>query len=144
MASRVKHTHKRCGRILRRSLLRWASPGVRAASSRVSNVEPDCNRRFALPLPLRGRRSGEGGWLGDGSLLAAWGDGGGFGGTDREGRVSLGLARLEGTPPDVKGINVNGGKDALHVASFPDHGKVGGMLAVGERVYGWLNAQDGK
>lgn len=83
-------------------------------------------------------------WLADDSLLAGWGDGGGFGGTDREGRVAQGFARLDGTPLDVKGVNVNGGKDAQHPASFPEHGKVGGLVAVGDNVYGWLNAQNGK
>lgn len=82
-------------------------------------------------------------WLADDSLLCAWGDGGGFGGTDREGRVALGFARLDGTPPKVAGVNVNGGVKALHPASYPRHGKVGGLLAIDNRVYAWLNAQDG-
>src|SRR5262245_3667829 len=38
-------------------------------------------------------------WASDGNLYAAWGDGGGFGGTDSDGRVSMGFARLEGSPP---------------------------------------------
>src|SRR6516162_5671567 len=37
-------------------------------------------------------------WGPDGHLYAAWGDGGGFGGTDSDGRVSMGFARIEGGP----------------------------------------------
>src|SRR6266853_1666800 len=35
-------------------------------------------------------------WGPDNNLYAAWGDGGGFGGTDTDARVSLGFARIEG------------------------------------------------
>lgn len=83
-------------------------------------------------------------WGSDDQLYAAWGDGGGFGGTDRDGRVALGFARIEGPPERFVGVNVNGGKDPAHRASFPDRGKSGGVLAVGDRLYAWLNAQDGK
>ena len=82
-------------------------------------------------------------WLADDTLVSAWGDGGGFNGTDHDARVSLGFARLNGTPPAVKGVNLNGGKDPLHPASYPSKGKVGGLLAIDNRVYAWLNAQDG-
>lgn len=50
-------------------------------------------------------------WAADGNLYAAWGDGGGFGGTDQNGRVSLGVARITGTPPAWRGTNVWGGVD---------------------------------
>jgi hypothetical protein len=82
-------------------------------------------------------------WAADDHLYTAWGDGGGFGGTDQNGRVSLGFARIEGPPERFAGVNANGGKDPEHPASFPRHGKVGGMLAVGNRLYAWLNAQNG-
>lgn len=82
-------------------------------------------------------------WGADGDLYAAWGDGGGFGGSDRDGRVALGFARIEGPPERFAGVNVNGGKDPLHPASFAGRGKVGGLLAVGGRLYAWLNTQDG-
>jgi hypothetical protein len=36
---------------------------------------------------------------------AAWGDGGGFGGTNTEGRVKLGVARIEGDKNTYQGIN---------------------------------------
>src|SRR6516225_8388534 len=81
-------------------------------------------------------------WGADGHLYTAWGDGGGFGGTDQDGRVALGFARIEGSPERFVGINVNGGKDPRHRASFAKHGKSGGVLAVGDRLYAWLNTQN--
>jgi hypothetical protein len=83
-------------------------------------------------------------WGIDDHLYAAWGDGGGFGGTDQEGRVALGFARIEGSPERFAGINVNGGKGPEHRASFAKQGKTGGILAVGERLYAWLNTENGK
>jgi hypothetical protein len=83
-------------------------------------------------------------WGSDDHLYAAWGDGGGFGGTDQDGRVALGFARIEGPPERFVGVNVNGGKDPEHRASFPERGKVGGVLCVGDRLYAWLNTQDGQ
>src|SRR3974377_70227 len=44
-------------------------------------------------------------WGADDQLYAAWGDGGGFGGSDTDSRVALGVARIEGTPEDWRGIN---------------------------------------
>jgi hypothetical protein len=82
-------------------------------------------------------------WAADDHLYTAWGDGGGFGGSDREGRVALGFARLEGPPEHFVGSNINGGKDPKHPASFPTRGKTGGILAVGNRLYAWLNTQNG-
>jgi hypothetical protein len=83
-------------------------------------------------------------WGADDHLYTAWGDGGGFGGTDQDGRVALGFARIEGSPERFVGINVNGGKDPKHRASFAKHGKSGGMLAVGDRLYAWRNTQNDK
>ena len=83
-------------------------------------------------------------WGADDNLYVAWGDGGGFGGTDQDGRVALGIARLEGLPERFSGVNRNGGKDPAHRASFAEHGKTGGLLAVGECLYAWLNTQNGK
>src|SRR5262249_42721976 len=83
-------------------------------------------------------------WATDDNLYTAWGDGGGFDGTDQEGRVALGFARIEGPPESFRGVNVNGGKHPRHRASFPKKGKVGGILAVGDRLYAWLNTQNGK
>jgi hypothetical protein len=83
-------------------------------------------------------------WGTDDHLYTAWGDGGGFGGTDQDGRVALGFARLEGSPERFIGVNINGGKNPEHPASFPERGKVGGLLAVGDRLYAWLNLQNGR
>jgi hypothetical protein len=81
-------------------------------------------------------------WGPDGQLYAAWGDGGGFGGSDTDGRVSLGFARIEGGPLDFRGININGGKDSEHPASFPRKGKTGGLLFVDDTLYAVINEQD--
>jgi hypothetical protein len=83
-------------------------------------------------------------WGADDNLYAAWGDGGGFGGTDHDGRVALGFARIAGMPEHFTGTNLNGGKNPQHPASFAKQGKVGGILAIGSTLYGWLNMQNGK
>jgi hypothetical protein len=82
-------------------------------------------------------------WANDDNIFTAWGDGGGFGGTDQDGRVALGFARIEGSPEHFTGINVNGGMKPLNPASYPKKGKVGSLLAVGDRIYAWLNTEDG-
>jgi len=82
-------------------------------------------------------------WAADDNLYTAWGDGGGFGGTDQKGRVSAGFARIEGGPEHFTGININGGQDCLHAASFPTKGKIGGMLAVSNTLYARVNLQNG-
>src|SRR5580704_12183304 len=50
-------------------------------------------------------------WGPDDNLYTAWGDGGGFGGGDHDGRVAMGFARIEGTPEHWRGVNINGGKN---------------------------------
>ena len=82
-------------------------------------------------------------WGPDGHIYTSWGDGGGFAGTNSDGRVSMGFARLEGPPERFVAVNVNGGKNASHPASFPKKGKTGGIISVGGTLYGWLNRQDG-
>jgi hypothetical protein len=82
-------------------------------------------------------------WGPDGHLYAAWGDGGGFGGTDSDGRVSMGFARIENGPEEFQGFNINGGKLPEHAASFPKKGKTGGLLFVGDTLYAMVNLQDG-
>jgi len=76
-------------------------------------------------------------WAADGHLYTTWGDGGGFGGTNSIGRVSLGIARVEGGPRDYRGVNIAGGAGAPHPAPFT--GKSLGILAVGDRLYLWRN-----
>lgn len=80
-------------------------------------------------------------WAADGNIYSSWGDGGGFGGTNRDGRVSLGFARIEGFPDNVEGYNVWGGKNPENVAGFG--GKCAGMLSVDGILYGWINTQNG-
>jgi hypothetical protein len=82
-------------------------------------------------------------WGPDGHIYTSWGDGGGFSGTNSDGRVSMGFARIEGPPERFSGINVNGGKGAEHPASFPSQGKTGGIVFVDGVLYAWLNRQDG-
>lgn len=76
-------------------------------------------------------------WADDDHQYAAWGDGGGFGGTNSDGRVSLGVCRVEGPADDYHGFNVWGGKDAAHPATF--EGKSWGMIGVGGRLYMWVS-----
>jgi hypothetical protein len=81
-------------------------------------------------------------WAADDHLYAAWGDGGGFGGSDSDGRVAMGFARIEGGPDGWRGINVNGGKNPEHPASFPKLGKTGALLCVDGILYSMVNLQD--
>ena len=82
-------------------------------------------------------------WGADDHLYAAWGDGGGFGGSDSDGRVSMGFARIEGGPENCRGINVNGGKNPESPASFPKKGKTSGIAFVDGTLYASINLQDG-
>src|SRR5579883_946730 len=92
-------------------------------------------------------------WALDDALYCAWGDGGGFdGNSDSIGRVSLGFARVIGTPrlhdpSSYHGKNVWGAPPYAEVrATFG--GKVGSLIAVNGVIYGagslWTreNAQD--
>ncbi len=81
-------------------------------------------------------------WGPDDNLYAAWGDGGGFGGSDSDGRVAMGFARIEGSPQDWRGINVNGGKNPEHAASFPKKGKTTGIAFVDGVLYATVNLED--
>jgi hypothetical protein len=78
-------------------------------------------------------------WAEDGHLYTVFGDGGGFGGTNKEGRVSLGIARVEGGKHDYRGVNIAGGKGAAHPAPFT--GKSEGVLALGNRLYLWRDGE---
>ena len=76
-------------------------------------------------------------WADDGHQYAAWGDGGGFGGTNKVGRVSLGVARVEGNAESYRGINVWGGKNAENPATF--EGKSYGLISVHGVLYMWVS-----
>ncbi len=82
-------------------------------------------------------------WGPDDHLYLAWGDGGGFGGTDSDGRVSMGFARIEGGPEHFQGFNINGGKNPEHPASFPKKGKTAALLFDQGILYASINLQDG-
>lgn len=82
-------------------------------------------------------------WGPDDNLYVAWGDGGGFGGTDSDGRVAMGIGRIEGGPENWRGFNVNGGKNPEHPASFPKKGKTSGLLFLEGTLYATINLQDG-
>ncbi|MBL7187776.1 MAG: DUF4185 domain-containing protein [Phycisphaerae bacterium] len=75
-------------------------------------------------------------WADDNHLYGAWGDGGGFGGTNADGRVSLGVARVEGPWKDYSGYNVWGGKHAENPAQFK--GKSWGMICIKGVLYMWV------
>lgn len=80
-------------------------------------------------------------WGPDNNIYTSWGDGGGFGGSNSDGRVSLGFARIEGMPGSFAGHNVWGGKNAEHLATFG--GKTAGILSVDGVLYAWINTQNG-
>jgi hypothetical protein len=79
-------------------------------------------------------------WAADDNMYTSWGDGGGFGGTNRDGRVSLGFARIAGSPTGFETENVWGGKNALNPPTF--EGKCAGMLSMDGILYAWINMQD--
>lgn len=74
-------------------------------------------------------------WADDDNLYGSWGDGGGFGGTNKRGRVSLGFARIEGPASNYKGYNVWGGHKPENPATFT--GKSWATLAIGSKLHMW-------
>ncbi len=76
-------------------------------------------------------------WADDGHQYAPWGDGGGFGGTNSDGRVSLGVARVEGSWDKYRGYNVWGGKNPENPADFG--GKSWGIVCVDGVLYMWIS-----
>ena len=74
-------------------------------------------------------------WADDGHQYTIWGDGGGFGGTNDLGRVSLGFARVEGEWNSYQGINVWGGYNTENPAQF--WGKSYGIISVNGVLYAW-------
>lgn len=75
-------------------------------------------------------------WCDDDHLYGAWGDGGGFGGTNSLGRQKLGVARIEGPADNYRGFNVWGGHNAENPATFD--GKSWGMISVDGVLYMWV------
>jgi hypothetical protein len=79
-------------------------------------------------------------WADDDLLYTSWGDGGGFGGTDSDGRVALGVAQISGSAENWRGINILGGKNPRY-ASIPFPGKSNGILCIGGVLYLHVIAQ---
>ncbi|MEJ2750774.1 MAG: hypothetical protein P8183_23135, partial [Anaerolineae bacterium] len=79
-------------------------------------------------------------WANDGHQYTSWGDGGGFGGTNSDGRVSLGVARVEGNWNNYTGYNVWGGKNPESLNSPQDlEGKSYGIMSVDGVLYMWVS-----
>jgi hypothetical protein len=74
-----------------------------------------------------------------GTVYATWGDGGGFGGTDSEGRASIGVARISGVPPAWKGVNLWGG--VVPASSQPPTMGKGTIIAVKGLLYLYVSKQ---
>jgi hypothetical protein len=80
-------------------------------------------------------------WADDGHQYTSWGDGGGFGGTNDEGRVSLGVAVVKGGASSYTGYNHWGGEDATHPATFG--GKSYGIISTDKVLYKWVSPGSG-
>jgi len=80
-------------------------------------------------------------WADDDHQYTAWGDGGGFGGTNKDGRLSLGVARIEGEGRSYRGFNVWGGKNQENPATFD--GKSYGILYLEGALYMWVSPGSG-
>ncbi|MDH3695124.1 MAG: DUF4185 domain-containing protein [Gammaproteobacteria bacterium] len=76
-------------------------------------------------------------WATNGNLYTTGSDVGGFGGTNSDGRVSLGVGRVEDNQNNYRGFNIAGGKNAPFAAQFT--GKSEGILALGNTLYLWRN-----
>ncbi len=76
-------------------------------------------------------------WGDDGHQYTSWGDGGGFGGTNSAGRVSLGVGRVEGGVAAHTGHNIRGG--VRPEAGGGMNGKSYGILSVGSDLYMWIS-----
>ncbi len=72
-------------------------------------------------------------WADDGNLYSIWGNGGGFGGTNVNGRVSLGVARIEGQGSTYTGYNVYGGFNAENPSNID--GKSRGIICIDSVLY---------
>ena len=78
-------------------------------------------------------------WADDDHQYAPWGDGGGFGGTNDDGRVSLGVARVEGSWDNYRGFNVWGGKNPENPTDLD--AKSWGMVCIDGILYMWVSPE---
>lgn len=109
----------------------WAAPYPKSQTITGMRLDWATHQRFA-----QGSDNFQLTWADDNHLYGAWGDGGGFGGTNQTGRVGLGVARIEGDPTDYRGFNVWGGHNAENTATFD--GKSWGMICVDGTLYMWV------
>lgn len=75
-------------------------------------------------------------WADDGHQYSHFGDGGGFGGTDSIGRVSFGVARIEGPASSYTGFNRYGGVTPEFTSALD--GKTYGIICISGVLYCWL------
>jgi hypothetical protein len=75
-------------------------------------------------------------WADDDHQYAAFGDGGGFGGTDDIGRVSLGVARILGSFENYQPLNLWGGHNAAYQPEI--EGKSYGIIFIDGVLYMWV------
>jgi hypothetical protein len=76
-------------------------------------------------------------WCEDDHQYTSWGDGGGFGGTNTDGRTSIGFARVSGPYDSFVGRNLWGGKNPVNQATF--RGKTTSLFCLGGDLYAWLS-----
>ena len=76
-------------------------------------------------------------WADDNNQYTSWGDGGGFGGTNSIGRVSLGVARIEGVSDSYTGVNIYGGANSQNQSSI--NGKSYGIISINGILYMWVS-----
>jgi hypothetical protein len=76
-------------------------------------------------------------WSNDDHQYAVWGDGGGFGGGDSDGRVSFGVARVQGSHTGYTGVNRFGGKRAECASNIVGKGH-GAPISIGGVLYVWV------
>jgi hypothetical protein len=81
-------------------------------------------------------------WSDDDNQYALWGDGGGFGGSEDDGRASLGVARIEGSGQDYRGVNRYGGRNG-QCQSRIDGKAHGAPVSVGGVLYAWITPASG-
>ncbi|WP_437201242.1 DUF4185 domain-containing protein [Planctomicrobium sp. SH664] len=84
-------------------------------------------------------------WAADGELYTTYGDGAGFnvlnvGESNGKDRVSVGVSRITGGPDDYRAVNVWGGKQAEHPATFK--GKGTGILSVDGVLFMFIGGPD--
>lgn len=72
-------------------------------------------------------------WAANQKLYSAWGDGNGFSGKQK---ASWGVSELKGNTEHWQGM------DIFYGPNGSGNGKISGLLAIGNIIYGWENTQD--